>query len=97
MKLHPLTVKLFHYTPWRLLGGEKIQLLLFLTSALDGDEWSASRPGRALSPGKGIPVPIGQEAGWTPEQGLDTEVRRKILRLCRGSNPGPPVRSQTLY
>jgi hypothetical protein len=39
----------------------------FSTSALDGGEWSASRPGRALPPGKGPPVPIGQEAGWAPE------------------------------
>jgi hypothetical protein len=39
----------------------------FLTLALDGGEWSASRPGRALPPGKGSPVPIGQEAGWAPE------------------------------
>jgi hypothetical protein len=30
-------------------------------------EWSASRPGCALPPGKGPPVPIGQEAGWAPE------------------------------
>jgi hypothetical protein len=30
----------------------------FLTSALDGGEWSASRPGRALPPGKNSPVPI---------------------------------------
>jgi hypothetical protein len=29
--------------------------------------------------------------------GLDTEVREKILCLCRGSNPGRPVYSQTLY
>jgi hypothetical protein len=46
-----------------------------LTSALDGGELSASRPGRALPPGKGPPVPIEQEAGWTPEpvwtQGLE--------------------------
>jgi hypothetical protein len=34
----------------------------FLTSPLDGGEWSASRPGRALPP-----VPIVQEAGWAPE------------------------------
>jgi hypothetical protein len=31
----------------------------FLISALDGGEWSASRPGRALPPGKEPPVPIG--------------------------------------
>jgi hypothetical protein len=29
--------------------------------------------------------------------GLDTEVRGKILFLCRGSNPGRPLCSQTLY
>jgi hypothetical protein len=39
----------------------------FSTSALDGGEWSASRPVRALPPGKGPPVPIVQEAGWAPE------------------------------
>jgi hypothetical protein len=39
----------------------------FLTSAVDRGEWSASRPGRALPPGKGPPVPIVQETGWTPE------------------------------
>jgi hypothetical protein len=37
----------------------------FRTLALDRGEWSASRPGRVLPPGKGPPVPIGQEAGWT--------------------------------
>jgi hypothetical protein len=39
----------------------------FMTSAQDGGEWSASRPGRVLPPGKGPPVPIGQEAEWAPE------------------------------
>jgi hypothetical protein len=39
----------------------------FSTSALDADEWSASRPGRALPPGNGIPVPNVQETGWAPE------------------------------
>jgi hypothetical protein len=43
-----------------------------------GGEWSASRPGRALPPGKGPPVPIVQEAGWAPEpvwtQGLEENV-----------------------
>jgi hypothetical protein len=36
--------------------------------------------------------------GWVgPRAGLDAEVRGKILCLCRGSNPGHLVRSQTLY
>lgn len=30
-------------------------------------EWSASRPVRALPPGKGPPVSTGQEAKWAPE------------------------------
>jgi hypothetical protein len=34
---------------------------------LMGGEWSASRPGRALPPGKGPSVPTVQEAGWAPE------------------------------
>jgi hypothetical protein len=45
------------------LGGRGI----FTISALDGGEWSASRPGRALPPGKGPPVPIVQEAVWALE------------------------------
>jgi hypothetical protein len=38
----------------------------FLTPALEGGEWSASRPGRALPAGKEPPVPTVQEAGWAP-------------------------------
>jgi hypothetical protein len=40
------------------LGGERrYSSYSFTTSALDGGVWSASRPGRALPPGKGPPVP----------------------------------------
>jgi hypothetical protein len=36
--------------------------------------------------------------GWVvPRAGLDAETRRKILGLCRGSNPGRPVGSQSPY
>jgi hypothetical protein len=38
-----------------------------LTSALDGGEWSPSRPGHFTSEETVPPVPIGQEAGWAPE------------------------------
>jgi hypothetical protein len=48
-------------------GGRMYSTYSFTTSALGGGEWSASLPGRALPPGKGRAVPIGQEAGWTPE------------------------------
>jgi hypothetical protein len=36
--------------------------------------------------------------GWVgPRAGLDAEATGKFLCLCRGSNPGRPVHSQTLY
>jgi hypothetical protein len=60
-------VKQSRYTPWRRLGGEEYSSYSFTTSALDGGEWSVSRPGRALPPEKGPAVPIVQEAGWAPE------------------------------
>jgi hypothetical protein len=40
-------------------GERRYSSYSFSTSALDEGEWSASRPGRALPPGKGPPVPIG--------------------------------------
>jgi hypothetical protein len=49
------------------VGEMKYSSYSFTTSALDGGEWSASRHGRALPPGKGPPVSIVQEAGWAPE------------------------------
>jgi hypothetical protein len=58
----------------------------FFTSALDGDEWSASSPGRALPPGKGPPVSIVQEAGWAPQPVWTQRLQEKSFRLCRWSN-----------
>jgi hypothetical protein len=87
-------LKLSRYTPWRRLWGEEVQLLILNLGTRWG-EWSASRPGRALLPGKGPRCPGGWEG---PRTGLDAEARRKILCLCRGgSNPSCSVRSQTLY
>jgi hypothetical protein len=40
-------------------GERRYSSYSFLTSALDGGEWSASCPGRALPPLKEPPVPIG--------------------------------------
>jgi hypothetical protein len=71
----------------------------FLTSALDGSEWSASRPGRALPRGKDPCTHW--TGGWVgPRAGLDTEVRGKIPLSLPGiepRTPGRPVCSQTLY
>jgi hypothetical protein len=49
------------------VGRGGISSYSFTTSALGRGEWSASRPGRALTPGKVPPVPIVQEAGWASE------------------------------
>jgi hypothetical protein len=38
-----------------------------MISAVDMGERSGLRPGRALPPDKGLPVTIGQEAGWDTE------------------------------
>jgi hypothetical protein len=54
-----MKVKQSRYMPWRHMGDNRYSSYSYLTSALDGGEWSASRPGRALPPGKPPPVPIG--------------------------------------
>jgi hypothetical protein len=64
----------------------------FMTSALDGGEWSASRPGRTLPLGKGSLVPIGQEAGWAREpvwtQRSDLVYVRYVLNTsCKWRTP----------
>jgi hypothetical protein len=82
-----LNIKLFHSTAWR-RRRKRYSSYLFMASVLDwgGGEWSASRPGRALPPGKGPPVPIVQEAGWAPEQVWTQRLEEKPFRLCRESN-----------
>jgi hypothetical protein len=62
----------------------------FLTSALDGDEWLASRPGR-FTPGERAPGThwIG---GWVdPRAVLDAVVKRKIPSPRREWNPRTPT------
>jgi hypothetical protein len=70
----------------------------FTTSALGGSEWSASRPGRALVPGKGPLVPIAQEAGWASEPVWTQSYRQNLLPLreIEHRSPGRPVHNQTL-
>jgi hypothetical protein len=67
--------------------GVKLQLHAFLTSALDGGEWSAARPGR-FTPGVRAPGTywIGRWVG--PSAGLDAVARRK--NPYRESNSGRP-------
>jgi hypothetical protein len=62
------------------LGGEEVSSYSFTTSALDGDEWSASRPGRAFTPGERTPGAHYTGAWVGPRAGLDTEAR--VVGLC---------------
>jgi hypothetical protein len=72
-------------------GGERrYSSYSFTTSALDGGEWSASRPGSALPLGKASGTHC--TGGWVGlRAGLDTEARGNISCPFRGSNPGRPV------
>jgi hypothetical protein len=82
-------LKQSHNTP---MEGEKVYSSYSLTtSAVDGGEWSASRPGRALPPGKGPTVPIGQEAGWAPELVWTQRLQEESFCLCRGSYLDRPI------
>jgi hypothetical protein len=60
-------------------GGEEVQLLLIQNIGTRWGEWSASLPGRYLPPGKGSPIPIGQEAGWAPVLVWTQELQEKSL------------------
>jgi hypothetical protein len=79
------------------LGGERYSSYTFTTSALDRGEWSASRPGRTLPPGKGPPVPIGQESGWAPEPVWTQRIEEKSFALAGDRTPvvKPVVRHYT--
>jgi hypothetical protein len=81
------------------LGGERrYSTYSFSTSALDGCEWSPSRPTRTLAPGERTP---GTQCtgGWVgPRVGLDTKARGKILSPLPGIEPqlpGHPAHGQT--
>jgi hypothetical protein len=45
----------------------------------------------ALPPGKELPIPIEQEAGWAPEPETDSVAKRKISCPCQKSKPGRPA------
>jgi hypothetical protein len=56
-------------------GEMDVPIHIFLTSALDGGDWSASRSDR-FTPGEKAPVHIGHKAGWAPEP-VWTTLRRE--------------------
>jgi hypothetical protein len=82
----------------RACGGVEVQIYIFLTSALVGGEWSASRPCR-FTPEERAPGTYWIR-GWVgPIGGMDNVGKRKLLALP-GSEFRPlghPARSQLLY
>jgi hypothetical protein len=59
------------------LGDRRFGSYSFLTSAVEGGEWSASRPGRIYPRGRAPGTHC--TGGWVgPRAGLDAEVRGKI-------------------
>jgi hypothetical protein len=76
---YKLKLKLSHYTPRRRFGGEENSSSSFSISALDGGEWSAPRPCRALAPGKGLRYPLFRRLGG-PQSRSGHRNYTKLLR-----------------
>jgi hypothetical protein len=66
-------------TPCRRQREEEVWLILIIDFGIRGGEWTASRYGRALALGKGPPVPIGYEAGWTSELAWTQRLQEEFL------------------
>jgi hypothetical protein len=71
-------------------GGVDVYIHVFVTWALVGGEWSASRLATLLL-WKESPVSIGQEAGWVSEPVLMTWRRENFLTLQELKLPTPLV------
>jgi hypothetical protein len=69
----------------------EVQLRVFLTSALDGGEWSDSLPSLFTS-GEKAPATHWIGGRVVPRAGLDAVAKKKSY-LCRESKPVRPVRS----
>jgi hypothetical protein len=67
----------------------------FLTSVLNGGEWSAARPSRFI-PREVAPV-IQRIGDWVGSRAFLEAVERRKILAYRESNPGRPARSRSLY
>jgi hypothetical protein len=93
-------VKQSHHIIMEVQGERRYSSYSFMTSALDGSEWSASRPSRALPSGKDPPprYPLYSILDG-PHSRSGQEATEKILSPLPGiepQSPGRPVCSQTL-
>jgi hypothetical protein len=87
------TYYLIKHNAMKKYGGMDVQIQVFLSSALVGSEWLASRPG-SLTPGEGAPGAhwIG---GWLgPRRGKEETLTLPGLKL---QLLGRPARSPSLY
>jgi hypothetical protein len=84
-------------TLWRGIRGVEAQFHAFLTSALDGGEWSASRPGRFIPRERAPGTPWIGGCWVGVRAGQDAVVERYISSHYRDSNPDHPALSPALY
>jgi hypothetical protein len=92
-------LKLSHYTPRKPLGERMHSSYSFSTSALDGGEWSASRPAALCPRGKEPRYPLYRRMDG-PQSRSGHKAGGRILSPLPGiepQSPGRPARSQTLY
>jgi len=73
-------------------GTEEVQLKSFFNLGAKWGGWSSPRPGR-ITPGK-APVPIVQEAGWSPGAGWTDAGNLTPTRI---RSPDHPASSESLY
>jgi hypothetical protein len=75
-----------------------VWLHTFLTSALDGGDWSASRPGRYM-PVEALPVRVVYEGGWAsgPVWTRGRRERKSLPCSYAEWNPGRPTHIVSLY
>jgi hypothetical protein len=81
----------------KVYGGVDVQIHIFLTSALVGGKWSASRPGLFTPEERAPRIPWIQ--GWVdPRAGVDNMEKRKFLTLLglKLQPLGHPAHSQSL-
>jgi hypothetical protein len=99
--LHSLKAKAVPLHATKALGVDRrYSSYPFLPSALDGGEWSVSRPGRSLTPWKDHGIHCIQETWWAPKSVWTHEARGKILSPLSGieaRSPCCPTHSPTLY
>jgi hypothetical protein len=78
------------YAPWRRLGEKSYSSYSFTASALDGVSCQRHAPTALYHRGRTPCTHL--TGGWVgPRAGLDSEVKGKILCLCRGSSLDRPV------